>query len=162
MTLLVKMVREISRGSRFTQTDNYIQHGNTTCLRHTLAVAYYSVAIAKLLGIRFKRRDLIRGALLHDYFLYDWHTSKNRLHGFTHPTCALKNAAEDFELTDTEKNIIVRHMFPLTPIPPVTREGWIVCAADKWCSLCETFSRQPYKSIDGWIKLYERVAKERQ
>lgn len=159
MTLLAKTVRDISRNSRFLRTDMYIQHGNTTCLRHTLAVAHYSVKIAKLLRLNCKKSELIRGALLHDYFLYDWHTSKNHIHGFTHPSAALNNACEDFQLTETEKNIIARHMFPLTLIPPVTREGWIVCMVDKWCSLCETFLKEPYKNIDGWIKLYESMAK---
>ncbi|MCD8390476.1 MAG: HD domain-containing protein [Firmicutes bacterium] len=158
MTLLVKTIQNISKQSQFAQTNNYIQHGNTTCLRHTLAVAHYSVRIAKVLGISCKTSDLIRGALLHDYFLYDWHSGKNHLHGFTHPSAALCNACKDFNLTETEKNIIIRHMFPLTVIPPVTREGWIVCMADKWCSLRETFSAHPYKHIERWIALYERTA----
>jgi uncharacterized protein len=83
---------------------------------------------------------LIRGALLHDYFLYDWHERNNehRLHAFSHPRKAMQNACEDFELTSKEKNIILRHMFPLTPIPPYYLESWIVCVADKYCALKET------------------------
>ena len=78
--------------------------------------------------------------MLHDYFLYDWH-EKNKghsLHGFKHPYFALRNASRDFRLNDIEKNVIVRHMFPLTPIPPKCREAWIVCMADKYCSARET------------------------
>ena len=51
---------------------------------------------------------------------------------------ALARAEEDFELTSRERNIIVRHMFPLVPVPPTCREAWIVCLADKWCALRET------------------------
>ena len=91
-------------------------------------------------GISIDRASLLRGALLHDYFLYDWHDPdpSHRLHGFRHPFFALARAEEDFELTSRERNIIVRHMFPLVPVPPTCREAWIVCLADKWCALRET------------------------
>lgn len=46
---------------------------------------------------------------------------------FKHPAIALKNATRDFKLTEIEKNLIVRHMFPLVPIPPKNIEGGIVC-----------------------------------
>lgn len=51
----------------------FVQHGDTSCLLHCVAVAYYSAAILDLLRIRYDRRALVRGALLHDFFLYDWH-----------------------------------------------------------------------------------------
>ena len=38
----------------------------------------------------------------------------------------------------TCKDIIKKHMWPLTIIPPACREAWIVTAADKYCSLLET------------------------
>ena len=28
-------------------------------------------------------------------------------------------------------------MFPLTPVPPACREGWLVCLADKLCAVQE-------------------------
>lgn len=86
---------------------------------------------------------MIRGALLHDYFLYDWHekSDDHRLHGFTHPARALKNAEEIFDLSVVEKDIIKRHMFPLTPVPPAYRESYLVCLADKICSSYETLHR---------------------
>lgn len=99
-------------------------------------------------GVSVDRASLLRGALLHDYFLYDWHDPdpSHRLHGFRHPFFALARAEEDFELTPRERNIIVRHMFPLVPVPPTCREAWIVCLADKWCALRETIAgRLPRK-----------------
>ena len=73
---------------------------------------------------------------------------------FTHPMTALRNADRDFDLTDTERDIIKKHMFPLTVIPPTCREGWIVCLADKYCSLYETFEKRSvqkdkYKDYGG-------------
>lgn len=69
------------------------------------------------------------------------------MHGFTHPGTALRNAAQDFDLNLVERNIIARHMFPLVPIPPRYRESVVVCLADKFCSLNETFSRRRYLSL---------------
>ena len=85
---------------------------------------------------------MVRGALLHDYFLYDWHDKSRenyqRLHGFYHPGIALRNASMEYELTLREKDIIKKHMWPLTVVPPLCREAWIVTTADKYCSLLET------------------------
>lgn len=98
-----------------------------------------SVRIAKWLPIQVNMDALVIGALLHDYFLYDWHDGKGRhLHGFTHPECAKRNAEKDYALSPRVKNIIARHMFPLTPVPPTCTEAWIVCIADKICAIEET------------------------
>ena len=125
---------------RFGETARFLQHGDVTVREHCLRVAYVSVRLAEMLPLRVRRRELIRGALLHDYFLYDWHEKDggHRLHGFFHPGRALRNAKEDFLLTKREEDIILRHMFPLTLIPPVFAESWIVCAADKVCAAQET------------------------
>lgn len=73
-------------------------------------------------------------------FLYDWHNPDNghRLHGFSHPYTSLKNAKRDYSITKREADIIVKHMFPLTIVPPQTKEAWIVCLADKICAGEET------------------------
>ena len=110
---------------------------------HSMNVARYSLALSERLHISCNREELIRGALLHDYFLYDWHdkdhVSPHKLHGFYHPGIALKNASREYRLTPREKDIIKKHMWPLTVVPPMCREAWIVTTADKWCSLMETF-----------------------
>ena len=123
----------------------FTQHGETTVFDHCLAVAKFSLLIAyfleRTLKLNIDKDSLVRGALLHDYFLYDWHIKGQAkgLHGFTHPRAALNNADRDFDLNEVEKDIIVKHMFPLTPFPPSHREGFIVGIADKWCAICETF-----------------------
>lgn len=122
------------------RSDQYIQHGNTTVLEHSIAVAGFSLRLARRLHIPVREKELIRGALLHDYFLYDWHEKDNghRLHGFSHPYTALRNAMEIYELTPVEQDIIKKHMFPLTPFPPRYRESILICIADKICSTYET------------------------
>lgn len=144
MIVVCRYLNRTRENSRLDEMDQYIQHGDTTCLLHTFAVAYYSIMISKMLGIKVNKRELIRGALLHDYFLYDWHDGKKerRIHGFTHPEAALKNAMEDFDLSEREQDIIKKHMFPLTPVPPKFKESIIVCMVDKYCSIYETFKRR--------------------
>ena len=64
---------DILKSDNFKNTRNYIQHGSMSVHRHCMDVARKSIAISKFLRIPCNERDLIRGALLHDYFLYDWH-----------------------------------------------------------------------------------------
>ena len=133
-------VESVYDASRLKECRRLIQHGDVSVYRHCVAVAYLSCCLEESMHIPVDEPAMVRAALLHDYFLYDWHEKdpSHRLHGFTHPACALANAMQDFPLTGEEQNIILRHMFPLTPIPPAHREGWIVCLADKICSLWET------------------------
>lgn len=134
-------VKHIVQNSRLKDSKIHIQHGNTSVFEHSLKVAKTSYVLSKKLNIKLDHKSLVRGALLHDYFLYDWHTKGegHRLHGFRHPSFALKNALMDFELNDIEKDIIKKHMFPLIPLPPKYKESIIVCVVDKWVSLKETF-----------------------
>ena len=140
--LLKEHASDIIGSENFRSTRNYIQHGSMPVYRHCMDVADQSIKISKFLGVVCNERDLIRGALLHDYFLYDWHDkcreNYQRLHGFYHPGIALKNAQKEYDLTDREKDIIKKHMWPLTVVPPLCREAWIVTTADKYCSLLET------------------------
>ena len=137
-----KSAPDILQSRNFRRTKEYLQHGNMTVNSHVMNVARYSIALSDMLHICCNRRELIRGALLHDYFLYDWHMpdvkNPHRLHGFYHPGTALRNASREYKLTDREKDIIQKHMWPLTIVPPMYREAWIVTMADKWCSLMET------------------------
>lgn len=140
---IAEVIAELIACGRFAREADYIQHGDTSVYSHSVNVAMISMHIAmKLaaLNIVMDERSLIRGALLHDYFLYDWHEADagHDMHGFTHPYTALKNAEADYELNDIERNIIKRHMFPLIPIPPATFEGWTVCIADKISATKET------------------------
>lgn len=126
----------------------YPQHGKINRVQHVMSVTYVSYTMAK----RCKKADVrqtVRGSILHDLFYYDWHVAgdgSHRLHGYRHPGFALKNAiALNPAITEIEKNIIKRHMWPLTPTPPKYVEGLIVSCADKYCAtqevLLDRFSR---------------------
>ena len=137
--IIQKKLRYLETAGRLNETKNYIQHGSNSVYTHCVNVARMSVKIAKWLPIQVNMDALVIGALLHDYFLYDWHDGKGRhFHGFTHPGCAKRNAEMDYTLSPRVKNIIARHMFPLTLVPPTCTEAWIVCIADKICAIEET------------------------
>lgn len=135
---------DILQSGNFKSTNKFIQHGSVSVHSHSIRVAECSLKLKKFLekfGIHCQERDLVRGALLHDYFLYDWHDkySHEKLHGFHHPEVALKNASRDYDLTLREQDIIRKHMWPLTLFQiPKCREAWVVTTADKYCSLKET------------------------
>jgi len=120
----------------------FIQHGNISCYHHSLSVAYMSGWLASKMRINVDMKSLIRGALLHDYFLYDWHIpdKSHRLHGFHHALTALKNAKRDFIINECEANIISTHMFPLNLRLPKYKESLIVNISDKICTICEVFN----------------------
>ena len=150
------LVQDISSDKRTLQMKNYIQHGRISTYDHCMRVARLSYSLHKHLHVSCNEAELIRGAFLHDYFLYDWHEHEQEedpdwifparyahhlfhMHGFTHPDTALKNAARDFHLTPKESQIIRSHMWPLTLFhPPLSREALLVCTADKIASLQET------------------------
>lgn len=137
---VLQLAEKLEGESRLGMERRYYQHGVTTIFQYSINVACVSCKIAEKYHLDVDYYALIRGALLHDYFLYDWHVKdrSHRFHGFTHPRRALENADKEFQLTETERNMIYCHMFPLTPIPPSTQEAWIVCVADKICALSET------------------------
>ncbi|MDO4711058.1 MAG: hypothetical protein Q4A75_03690 [Peptostreptococcaceae bacterium] len=149
MSIFRDLYLDLANNSSLEEMDEYVQHGNTSTLLHSVAVAHFSYLFAKAFRIRVDARSLITGALLHDYYLYDWHVydRSHSFHGFRHPFTSLRNARKIRKLNAIEENIIVRHMFPLIPIPPIYRESLIVCIVDKICSLYETFSRQPYRNF---------------
>lgn len=122
--------------------DAYIHHGQVTCLEHSLSVAWHSYRVCRRLG--FDAHAAARGALLHDLYLYDWHVPGScvGLHGFSHPTTALRNARRHFRLNPREEDIIRKHMWPMTVVPPLHRESLVVCLVDKYCALIEVFSQR--------------------
>ena len=124
----------------------YSHHGRTSLFGHSLHVSYYNYIICKKL--RLDEKAGARAGLLHDLFLYDWHTytktDDERLHGFEHPSKALKNAGKHFRITRKEGDMIAKHMFPLTVTPPKYKESFVISGVDKFCSINEV--------LDDFIK----------
>jgi uncharacterized protein len=113
-----------------------IHHGDTTTFEHCLNVAYYNYKLCKRFGLN--ARAGARGGLMHDLFLYDWHdVSLSDLHGLRHPKRASENADFYYNITPMERDIIEKHMFPLTLTPPKHRESFIITLTDKYCGALE-------------------------
>ncbi len=138
-SLIVFVAEDILRSAGMQSERQYLHHGTVTCYEHSVRVAYMSAYIALRLCLPVNMRSLLRGALLHDYFLYDWHETdkSHRFHGFIHAKRALEKASLDFELSEMEQDIISKHMFPLNPKPPKYLESVVVLVADKICAISE-------------------------
>ena len=81
--------------------------------------------------------------------------SHKGLHGFTHPRAALEKASGLFELNRLERDIIVKHMWPLTLRFPRYRESYVVNLSDKLCAMAELLhiyhkARMRTKLADVW------------
>ena len=136
------IIKDIINNDTVKKMKNYRQHFNTSCYDHCYMTSYYCYKIAK--KFNWDYISVARAAMLHDFFLYDWRKRENDrkgLHAFTHGNTACQNACKLFDLTQKEQNIIKRHMFPVTPIPPSSKEGLLLTLVDKYCGLIEIKSK---------------------
>lgn len=134
-------IRDVAEHPAVRQMKKYPQHGNTSCYKHCLRVAFQNYTVCRRLGL--DARSAARAGMLHDLFLYDWHTHKEltgeRWHGLTHAEKAYRNAGKYFRLNRIEEDVIRCHMWPLTPRRfPRTKEGWVIVLTDKYSGLLET------------------------
>lgn len=139
-----EVANKIITGGRFEEMRKYISHSNFTVYDHCINVAKKCYTYATNHDIKCNLEDLIIGALLHDYYLYDWHEKStwHKWHGFKHHKFAAVNAVKDFGVDDRVKNAIQTHMFPLTFWKiPTSKEAWIICVVDKIVATKETFEK---------------------
>ncbi|MDZ5588855.1 HD domain-containing protein [Enterococcus cecorum] len=115
----------------------FTQHFYSTRLDHSISVSYYSYKITKKFG--WNAKATARAGVLHDLFFYDWRTTKfdEGTHAYMHPRIAVKNAEKITELSDLEKDIIIKHMWGATIAPPRYKEGYVVTMVDKYCAVKE-------------------------
>lgn len=132
-------VKDIVHHPAVLQMKEFPHHCDTSCYQHCLNVAYMNYRICK--SFHLDARAAARAGMLHDMFLYDWrgHTKKtgDHFHAMTHPKAALKNAKKYFEMSPLEEEIVLKHMWPVTIIPPRHPETYVICMTDKYCGSCE-------------------------
>lgn len=133
----INIVKDIISDKTVRSLHLFKHHYGSNRYEHCLWVAYYSYKICKFLGL--DHVSAARGGLLHDLFLYDCENPETRPkhHIKEHPQIALDNAEKLFILNDIEKDIILKHMWPVTFSTPRYLETFIVTFVDKYCALKE-------------------------
>ncbi len=133
----LEILGEISSNSEYQRLKDFYHH-SSSIYEHIINVAYTTFRISKYLKLDY--RSATRGALLHDFFCYDWRNhdlpdlAADKFHGIEHPKIALANSEKHFTLNSIEKDIILKHMWPLTIQPPKYKESYVVTFADKLVS----------------------------
>jgi uncharacterized protein len=130
-------IKDLTQHESIYSMDDFAHHKKTTRLEHSLHVSYRSYLACRKLGLDY--RSAARGGLLHDFYFYNSHVTRpdNGRHCFCHPTIALENAVQLFDLNRVEKDIIVKHMWPVTVKPPKYKESFVVTLVDKYCASVE-------------------------
>lgn len=116
-------------------------HISTTRFQHCLNVSYYSYLVCKKLHLN--ARSAARAGLLHDLFYYDRkeynaEKAKGQLsHSMLHSKQACKNASELTDISDLERDMIEKHMWPMTKSLPKYKESYVITIIDKYCAVLE-------------------------
>ena len=132
---------DVLKSEEMKQAFQQTHHQWSTVGEHTFRVAFSSVMICyalRKLNIKVSIPAVVVGALCHDLGILG-RTGKfrnNRECCRQHPLDSVEAAKRICpDLDEKTEQIISRHMFPLTPKPPMNREGVIVTIADKYCSV---------------------------
>ena len=129
---------------RFQQLRTFCHHGlDNSVYDHSVAVAEAACQIARLMRLsESETTSVVRAALLHDFFGYDWHGERFRrylshfsgvhriahMHGFIHGHIAADRAKHTFGLSER------------------TRIAWIVTVADKAVA-----SKEMTAAVGGYV-----------
>lgn len=133
------IISELIANRTVQQMKKFRQHCETSCFDHCYMAAYYCYSICKKYHLDYK--SATRAAMLHDLFLYDWRVrqpDRKGFHAFTHGKTACDNACKLFDLNEKEKDIILKHMWPVTIRFPKYIEGFVLTFVDKYCAISES------------------------
>lgn len=150
----IDCVSDILDNPEFLKTKNY-KHHESTIFDHVIKVSFLAYKISRSRGWDY--RSVARGALLHDFFLYDWRDGNDpgrptkNWHGFRHPKIALNNAQAQFDLNSLERDIILKHMWPLTPFFPRYKESFLIVFLDKYVATYE-FLKKPKRNKNKLVQ----------
>lgn len=132
------IVEDIISNDLVQQMKQYRQHFNVSCFDHCLFVSYNLYILCK--KHKLDSVSAARAGLIHDLFLYDWRKredGRKGFHAFTHPKAAYQNAKEIFNLNEKEKDIILKHMWPVTIKIPRYKETFLMTYVDKYMACIE-------------------------
>ena len=117
--LFVSELNDLLNNPEIQRMAGYEQHQGNTTLQHVLNVAMVSFRIADRLGLDIDERALAKGAVLHDFYLYNIPETglSDYRHGVSHPELAVRNAKK-------------------------VMEAVVVMMADKYCAVREMVFRK--------------------
>jgi len=136
-----ELLQQYIEHPRVLHMNDFSQHGSISTFAHCYSVARFSFWVNRRLAIGADEKVLLPAALLHDMFLYDWHTigRMNPYHATNHAELACRNAIRYCDIDEKVQLAIRSHMWPvnITRVP-YTKEAAIICFADKWCTVFES------------------------
>ncbi len=134
------IVEPIITSREYIKRRTFRHHGDVTVYEHSMMGSKKAYRMAKRIGADYKSAAI--AGILHDFYETPWQDVKikqpiYKMHAFTHARVALNNSRKHFKkyLNTKIENAILRHMFPLTIIPPKTVVGIIITISDKLSSL---------------------------
>ena len=144
--IYMDIVKDIIENEMVQEMKQYRQHFNVSCFDHCLYVSYNLYLLCKKHKLDYA--SAARAGLVHDLFLYDWRKrqeGRKGLHAYTHARTAYENAKTIFNLNKKEKDIILKHMWPVTLRIPRYKETFLMTYVDKYFAYSE-------RKIEGDLK----------
>ena len=144
--IYMDIVKDIIENEMVQEMKQYRQHFNVSCFDHCLYVSYNLYLLCKKHKLDYA--SAARAGLVHDLFLYDWRKrqeGRKGLHAYTHARTAYENAKTIFNLNKKEKDIILKHMWPVTLGIPRYKETFLMTYVDKYFAYSE-------RKIEGDLK----------
>lgn len=145
----MSIVAKILENKKVQEMKLYRQHFDVSCFDHCLYVSYNSYLICKKHNLDYI--SAARAGMVHDLFLYDWRKredGRKGLHALTHGKTAYENASKFLDLNKIEKDIIIKHMWPVTISLPKYKETFVVTYVDKYFAIAEgLISRARFKRL---------------
>ena len=144
--IYMDIVKDIIENEMVQQMKQYRQHFSVSCFDHCLYVSYNLYLLCKKHKLDYV--SAARAGLVHDLFLYDWRKrqeGRKGFHAYTHAKTAYENAKKIFNLNKKEKDIILKHMWPVTFAIPRYKETFFMTYVDKYFAYSE-------RKIEGDLK----------
>jgi uncharacterized protein len=134
-------VKDIIGCQQVQELRSITHHISTTRFQHCVNVSYYSYMVCRKFNLN--ARSAARAGLLHDLFYYDrkqYNSEKTKgqaSHSENHAMLACANAAEITKISKLERDMIEKHMWPVTRPMPKYKETYIITIIDKYCAVLE-------------------------
>lgn len=134
-------VCDLINSNELAKLKDITHHISTTRFQHCLNVSYYSWLVCR--KFHLNARSAARAGLLHDLFYYDrkeYNASRNKWqpsHSAMHAQLAAENAEALTYITNLERDMIEKHMWPMTKQLPKYKETYVITMIDKYCAVLE-------------------------